>query len=101
MLTGSARLAQEAREKAAQLLRQQEIDRRAREVDRKRREITAQIAALQQQLEEDEIRNRQDIEREDQLAAERVAMGSSRHVTQSAKSAGKISGKAKPRLVRE
>ena len=101
VLTGSARLAQEAREKAAQLLRQQEIDRRAREVDRRRREITAQIAALQEQLEEDEIRNRQDIEREDRLAAERVAMSSSRHVTQSAKSAAKISGKAKPRLVQE
>ena len=76
VLTGSARLAQEAKEKAAHLLRQQEMTNRSREADRRRREITAQIAVLQAQLEDDETLSRQDIEREDQLAADRLAMAS-------------------------
>jgi circadian clock protein KaiC len=101
VLTGAARLAQEAKEKAAQLLRQQEINRRSREVERKRRDITAQIAALQAQLEDEELLNRQEIERQDQLAADRLAMGSSRHVTQSDNSHSKSSSKTKPRLVQE
>jgi circadian clock protein KaiC len=95
VLTGSARLAQEAKEKAAQLLRQQEVSRRSREADRRRREITTQIAALQAQLEDDEILNRQAIEREDQLAADRLAMASTRNATT------KPSNKGKPRLVQK
>jgi circadian clock protein KaiC len=101
VLTGSARLAQEAKEKAAQLVRQQEISRRSREADRRRREITAQIAVLQAQLEDDEILSRQTIEREDQLAADRLAMASTRHATPSAKSTTKLSSKGKPRLVQK
>ena len=101
VLTGSARLAQEAKEKAAQLLRQQEISRRSREADRRRREITAQIAVLQAQLEEDEILGRQAIEREDQVAADRLAMASTRQATPSAKSTAKLSSKGKPRLVQK
>jgi circadian clock protein KaiC len=101
VLTGSARLAQEAKEKAAQLLRQQERAKRSREADRRRREITAQIAVLQAQLEEDEILNRQAIEREDQLAADRLVMASTRQATESAKSMAKPSNKGKPRLVQE
>ena len=101
VFTGSARLAQEAKEKAAERLRRQEIDRRSREADRKRREIQAQIAVLQGQLEENDILIQQEIEREDKLAADRNAMASSRRVTLSAKSAAKMSGKPKPRLVQE
>ena len=37
VLTGSARLAQEAREKAGVMARQQEIDRKQRELERKKR----------------------------------------------------------------
>jgi circadian clock protein KaiC len=85
VLTGSARLAQETKEKAAQLVRQQEISRRSREADRRRREITTQIAVLQAQLEEDEILSRQAIERENQLAADQLAMASTRQATPSAK----------------
>jgi circadian clock protein KaiC len=49
-MTGSARVAQEAKDKATALLREQEIQRRNRELERKRREINAQIEALQAQL---------------------------------------------------
>ena len=101
VFTGSDRLAQEAKEKAAERLRRQEIDRRSREADRKRREIQAQIAVLQGQLEENDILIQQQIEREDKLAADRNAMASSRRVTLSGKSAAKMSGKPKPRLVQE
>jgi circadian clock protein KaiC len=101
VLTGSARLAQEAKEKAAHLLRQQEMFNRSREADRRRREITTQIAVLQAQLEDDETLSRQAIEREDRLAADRLAMASNRHATQSAKSTTKPSNKGKPRLVQK
>jgi circadian clock protein KaiC len=101
LLTGSARLAQEAKEKAAELLRKQEITRRSQEVERRRLEITSQIASLQAQLKEEEKFSQEAIEREDQLTADRIAMASSRHLTPSTKSAGKLSSKAKPRLVKE
>jgi circadian clock protein KaiC len=101
VFTGSARLAQEAKEKAAERLRRQEIDRRSREADRRRREITAQIAVLQAQLEENDILSREEVEREDQFVADRDAMASSRRVIPSLKSTGKMPGKPKPRLVQE
>jgi circadian clock protein KaiC len=82
VVTGSARLAQEAKDKAAALVRDQEIERRSRELERKRREISAQIEALQAQLAsetaEEALLNREGIARKDQLAADRVAMGISR-----------------------
>ncbi|MGC2075353.1 MAG: hypothetical protein WA728_04830 [Xanthobacteraceae bacterium] len=99
--SAAARLAQEAKEKAAQLLRQQEISRRSREADRRRREISTQIAALQGQLEEDEILSRQAIEGEDRLAADRLAMASTREPKPSVKSTAKLSSKGKPRLVQK
>src|SRR3569832_1335705 len=46
VLTGSARLQQEAKERASKLVREQEIERRARDIKRKRRQIEAQILAL-------------------------------------------------------
>jgi circadian clock protein KaiC len=82
VLTGSARLAQEAKDRAATLARNQEMERRSRELERKRREITAQIEILQAQLASEEaevaLLKREDASREDQLAADRVAMGVSR-----------------------
>jgi circadian clock protein KaiC len=78
VLTGSARLAQEAKDRAAQLTRQQEIERRSREVERKRREITGQIADLQAQLANEEHLREQVVEFEDRFAADRIAMGLSR-----------------------
>jgi circadian clock protein KaiC len=58
VLTGSMRLAQEAREQAATLTRQQEIDRRQRELERKRQALEAQIAAQRSQFEaeQDELK---------------------------------------------
>ncbi|MBS0643321.1 MAG: circadian clock protein KaiC [Proteobacteria bacterium] len=56
VLTGTARLTQEAREKAAALRRQESIERRRREIVRKRETIERQIAELQAAIkaEEDE-----------------------------------------------
>ena len=51
VLTGSMRLAQEAREQAVALTRQQEIERRQRDIERKRRALEAQTAALRGQFE--------------------------------------------------
>jgi circadian clock protein KaiC len=58
VLTGSMRLAQEAREEAATLNRQQEIDRRHRKMDHKRDALEAQIATQRAQFEAeaDELR---------------------------------------------
>jgi circadian clock protein KaiC len=82
VLTGSARLAQEAKERAERQLRDQEIERRSRQLERKRRDIAAQIEALQAQLESEEaetaLLTRESSQREDQLNADRVAMGISR-----------------------
>jgi circadian clock protein KaiC len=82
VLTGSARLAQEAKDKAAILVRAQEMEQRTRELDRKRREIAAQIEILQAQLASEEaevsLLNSEGTAREDRLASDRVAMGVSR-----------------------
>jgi circadian clock protein KaiC len=51
VLTGTARTVQEAQEKAAALVRQQEIEQKQRDLERKRKAIEAQITALQVQFE--------------------------------------------------
>jgi circadian clock protein KaiC len=82
VLTGSARLAQEAKDQAAALMREKEMERRTRELERKRREIAARIEILQAQLANEEaeveLLNREGVAREDQLAADRVVMAVSR-----------------------
>src|SRR5262249_62076742 len=50
VLTGSARLAQEAKDKANKLLREQEMERRAREIDWRKRGNAAQIESLKAEL---------------------------------------------------
>lgn len=100
VVTGSARVAQEAKDRAALRVREQETERRTRELERKRREITAQIEVLQEQLAsavgEKEHLNREKVAREDQLATDRAAMGLSRQATPSqAKSAAKSATKSK------
>jgi circadian clock protein KaiC len=50
VLTGSMRAAQEDRERAEKLVRDQDIERRQRELDSKRTALEAQIAALQTQF---------------------------------------------------
>jgi len=56
VLTGSARLTQEARERADVLLRKQATEEKRRTLEQKRRAIEAQVVALQAELVEDEIR---------------------------------------------
>ena len=84
VLTGSARLAQEAKERAAALVRAQDIERRQRELDLKRREVEGQIAALRAALESEEhelaLALNQAQGREDQLVMDRKAMARSRKV---------------------
>ena len=82
VLTGTARVVQEAQEEAAVLRRQQDADRRRREIAR-RRELTArQIAELQTSLEAEEDEERilgvEDESREGILSAERLDIASRR-----------------------
>jgi len=51
VLAGSARIAQEAKEKSEQLLHQQEIERKRLELDRKHKALESQIALLQVEFE--------------------------------------------------
>jgi circadian clock protein KaiC len=82
VLTGSARLAQEARERAAATLRDQEIQRKQRELGRKRQAVEAQIASLRSALEAEaeELQHSvaQALAREEQLVRDRTAMVHSR-----------------------
>ena len=54
VLTGSARLNQEARERAEKLARQQSVDEKTRARERRRRAVEAQIAALRVELANEE-----------------------------------------------
>lgn len=54
VLTGSARLAQEAQEQAAQTMHEQEVERRKLELERKRRVIEAQIIGMRAEFEAQE-----------------------------------------------
>jgi circadian clock protein KaiC len=63
-LTGAARLAQEAKEKAMAMARQQEIERRRREMDRRRQALEARIAALRLEFESEEDEARKSLEQE-------------------------------------
>ena len=64
MLTGSARVTQEAKDESAALLGRQEIERNQLLLQRKRRALDAQIAALQLDLETEEQASAQLIEQE-------------------------------------
>jgi circadian clock protein KaiC len=82
VLTGSTRQAQEAREKAAALRRQEELESRQRELDRKRDALEARIAAMRNEFEaEEETAQRliaQEVAREQVVDQERRRMGRSR-----------------------
>ena len=54
VLTGSARIAQEALENAEVLTRKQDIERKKRELERKRKALEAHIATLQADFESEE-----------------------------------------------
>ena len=82
VLTGSSRLSQETRERAAVLAREQEMEGRRRERERKREALEARIFAMRKEFEaEDEEAARladQDQSREQELALDREAMARSR-----------------------
>jgi circadian clock protein KaiC len=78
VLTGSARHAQEAKERADATLRRQEVERKRREIERKRELLEAQIAAMRAQFEADahELHAgiHEDEQRESELLGEREQM---------------------------
>jgi circadian clock protein KaiC len=83
-LTGSARAAQEAREKAAELAGRHEVDRMMREQERKRKALEAKIAALRAEFEAEseelhlmteEERKRQALLAEDRLKMAHLRTG--------------------------
>lgn len=82
VLTGSSRLSQEARERAAALVRQQDANRKERERRRKREALEARIAAMRKEFEtedkEAETFREQDLLREGVAVEDRAAMALSR-----------------------
>ena len=82
VLTGSARLTQEAREQATSRLRRQEIEAKQRDLDRKREALEARITALRKEFEAEEVEAKRVIEQEKARAEvtrqDRVRMASSR-----------------------
>ena len=82
VLTGSARLSQEAQELALKLTHKQGIERRQIELESKRRALDAQIAALRAEFDVREAETMKIIDQEQaqakQLVRERVEMGVSR-----------------------
>ena len=100
-LTGSARLSQEVREKAADTARRQELESRRRELKRNRQIFEARMALLQAEFEAEEARIQQSISeseslREKQLE-DRTSMVRSRNVDSSS---GSTEGRAPGRRVR-
>jgi circadian clock protein KaiC len=83
VLTGASRLAQENRDRAEELVRQQETEAHRRALDRKRRALEAQIALLTAEFEEAEeevlLRSRQDALREEAAVEERRSTALRRH----------------------
>lgn len=86
VLTGSARLEQEAREKAERLARWQETERRQRELERRRHALEAQIVALRETFSDEEAELMQTIAQEQlqevRLLQDRLEMAKSRHADQ-------------------
>jgi circadian clock protein KaiC len=82
VLTGSARVSQEAREQASILKRTQEVARQRRDLDRRRKTLEAQIASLQAEFEaateEANMVIHQEDEKQLQLDRERATMAGSR-----------------------
>lgn len=82
VLTGSARLTQEAQEKAALMIRDQEVDLRRIELERKRTTLEAKIAVMRAEFAVEEIASvkiiGQEKAEEAQLVQERVDMSLSR-----------------------
>jgi len=94
VLTGSARIAQEAIENAEVLSRKQEIEQKKREIERKRKLLKARIATLHTNFESEEAEANKMIETEQnmikRLEQDKIEMAKSRN-TKSDKNAPKNS----------
>jgi len=84
VLTGSSRVAQEAKERAEEIVREQEIEFKLQESKQRRLALQAQIAALQAELgaeeRSSERADRENRDREGQAVRDRDAMSKSRRV---------------------
>lgn len=82
VLTGSARISQEAKDKAEMLAREQEIERKQRDIERKKMLVEAKIAALRSDFEVEKDELERSIHREqlhrDVLAEEVLAIARKR-----------------------
>jgi circadian clock protein KaiC len=82
VLTGSARLTQEARERAAAVQRKEQVEAKQRELERKRDALEARIAALRKEFEAEQEESKriigQERARADVLVADRERMGKRR-----------------------
>jgi circadian clock protein KaiC len=82
LLTGSARIAQEAKEKAESIVRKQQLQRKNLELKHKRELLEAQIARMRAEFENEQQALMQDTEemgaREKQLSVDRSEMGRAR-----------------------
>ena len=92
LVTGSARVAQEAKDEAAALFAQQDTERQQSMLQRKRKVLDAQIAALQLDLEADE-KESQKLMSQERLKAlrgqkDRVDMAQSRFIHKGSLDAG-------------
>ena len=92
VLTGSARLSQEARDNAEQLLRQQDIGRKRFGLERKREIMEAQIVAMRSGFEAEELEALKVIgiekARNERFIQDKVRMGKSRRSDVDAKPTG-------------
>jgi circadian clock protein KaiC len=83
VLTGSARQAKEAQEKAARVAGQNEVERMQRQIDRKREMMEAKVAALRAEFEAEQLeaerRIGDTVAAAEQLSRYRKAMAQSRH----------------------
>jgi circadian clock protein KaiC len=83
MITGSARIAQIAKEKAEKLAREQDIERKQRELEQKRQTIEAQITELKTQFEAEKLEIDIEIDqkklKEESLEYDRNIMAKTRH----------------------
>ena len=86
VLTGAARIAQEAREAAETLARRQDIERKQRELERREKVVEAQIAVLRNEfeIEQEELQRivAQEKLHEENLVRESLAMASMRKADQ-------------------
>jgi circadian clock protein KaiC len=82
VLTGAARAAQEAKETAAALLREQEIERKQHALERRKKALEAKIAALRAEFDTEKEELAKEIlqkkQREEALEQDRAAMAKHR-----------------------